>query len=189
MSTTYAPPVSPEEYLVRERAAEYKSEYHGGEVVAMVGATGAHLRIVRGMVLALGPQVEGGRCEMFFNDCMVRLAEDWFVYPDIVVSCGGADLQDGRLLTNPTLVVEVLSPSTEKKDRGEKAEAYRAVPTMREYLLLAQNRVRAELYRREPDGRWECTVLQSLDDVLTLESIGCELRVADVYKYAFQGRQ
>lgn len=189
MSTTTYPPVTPEEYLVRERAAECKTEYHGGELVVMTGASGAHLRIARGTVLALGLQLEGGPCEMFFSDCMVNLAEDWFVYPDIVVACGGADLRDNRLLMNPTLVVEVLSPSTERKDRGEKGDAYRAVPTMREYLLLAQNRVRAELYRRQPDGRWECTVLQSLDDVLTLASIGCELRLADAYRYAFQAGQ
>lgn len=182
-TTTYAPPVTPDEYLVRERAAEYKSEYQGGEVVAMAGATGAHLRVVRQTVLALGPQLEGGRCEMFFNDCMVRLAEDWFVYPDTVVACGGAKMPDGMLLMNPSLVVEVLSPSTERKDRGKKGDAYRAVPTMREYLLLAQNRVRAELYRRDTDGKWDCTVLQSMGDVLTLASIGCELRLADVYRH------
>jgi Uma2 family endonuclease len=82
--------------------------------------------------------------------------------------------------------VEVLSPSTERKDRGEKGDAYRAVPTMREYLLLAQNRVRAELYRRQLDGRWDCTVLQSMDDVLALASIGCVLRLADAYKHVFQ---
>jgi Uma2 family endonuclease len=185
MSTITYPTVTPEEFLVRERAAEYRSEYHGGEVVAMAGATDSHLRIVRSTVLALGPRLEGGLCEMFFNDCMVRLADDWFVYPDIVVSCGGADLQSRRLLTNPTLVVEVLSPSTARKVRGEKAEAYRAVPSMREYLLLAQDTVRADLYRRGADGRWDCTVLQSTGDVLTLASIGCELRLADVYRHVF----
>jgi Uma2 family endonuclease len=186
MSTMTDTRVTPEEYLVRERAAEYKTEYHGGELVAMTGATGAHLRVARNTALALGLQVDGGPCEMFISDCMVHLAEDWYVYPDIVVACGGADLREGRILMNPSLVVEVLSPSTERKDRGEKGDAYRSVPTMREYLLLAQNRVRAELYRRQADGRWECTVLQSPDDVLTLASIGCVLRLADAYRYVFQ---
>lgn len=180
--TTYEPRVTPEQYLVRERAAKYKSEYYDGVVVAMAGASPAHGRVVRNLATLVGAHLRGGACEHFIADQRVRMREGAYVYPDLVAVCGGAQFEGQDVLTNPTLVVEVLSPSTEADDRGVKMNGYRLLPSLREYLLLAQDRMRAELYRPVPDGGWDCHVLQRPQDVLALESIGLAVRLEEIYE-------
>jgi Uma2 family endonuclease len=188
MTTTYERPPSPAEYLVRERAAAYKSEYYGGEVVAMGGASRAHGRIVTALLVSVVGRLQGRPCDVFSSDIRVRIREAAaYVYPDLIVVCEEAQWADGRfdVLLNPTVVVEVLSPSTERLDRGRKADAYRRLPSLREYVLLAQDAPRAEVYRREPDGAWACEVVQGLDGTLRLASIGCTLPMAEVYERVF----
>jgi Uma2 family endonuclease len=176
---------TPAAYLLRERAAREKSEYWDGEVVAMAGAPRTHNVIATNATAALWHQLAGRPCEVYRADMRVRA--DWangFAYPDVVVVCGEPRFQDARedVLLNPTVLVEVLSPSTERRDRGPKAAAYRAIPPLREYVLVAQEPCRVELHRREADGAWSTTLLQRPDDVLALRSIGCEVPLSTLYR-------
>lgn len=185
MSTTTETRVSPEEYLVRERAAEYRSEYVHGEIRAMTGASPDHGRIALSIGMALQGQLRGGPCEAFLNDLRVKIpgTRD-YVYPDVVVVCGPPETEDEHddSLLNPTVIVEVLSPSTQVYDRTEKWEMYRRLPTLREYLLVAQDRPRVERYVRQGGGLWLFSETEGRDEVLRLESIGCTLALRDVYE-------
>lgn len=175
--------MTPRQYLVRERRAEYKSEYYAGEVVAMAGASVQHARIVANLSTTIGAQLGGGRCEHFIADLRVWVEDaSFYLYPDLVVVCGAARVEQKDNLLNPTVVVEVLSPSTERDDRGRKAAAYKALPSLLEYVLVAQEQMRVELYRRENGGKWGCTLLQRPEDVLRLESVGCAVRLGDLYR-------
>lgn len=176
--------LSPEEYLRIERSAEWKSEYVDGEMFAMSGASYRHNVIAGNVARELGNQLREGPCVVTSAD--LRIATDLrrhYTYPDIVVVCDPPQFVDDQLDTvvNPTLIAEVLSESTEKYDRGAKFERYRAVPTLSEYLLVAQDRVHVELYTRQPQGEW---LLREWNDPaadLHLVSLPCRLRVAEVY--------
>src|SRR5690349_21083307 len=132
--------LSPEEYLERERKAEFRSEYRGhGIVVAMAGASRWHNQITFSISGQLYNQLRGGHCRAYTNDMKVRLPGTLrYVYPDVVAACGDQEFQDERedILTNPTLIIETLSDSTEAYDRGEKWERYQQIPTLREYVLV-----------------------------------------------------
>ena len=183
--TTYAPPVSPEEYLVRERAAEYKSEYWDGEIVAMSGAPEAHVLIAGNIHTALNNRVRGKGCRNYMSDMRVQFdASNKTAYPDVVTVCGEREFKDGTrdVLLNPTFLVEVLSPSTERYDRGRKKDAYPLIESLREYLFVVQKEPRVELYRREADGNWSCTIFQRTEDEIRLESLGCSLPPAEIYQ-------
>lgn len=183
-TTTTGPRVSPEEYLVRERAAEYKSEYVDGEVRAMTGASRKHGRVAMNIGASLYAQLRGGPCETFMSDMRVRAAHrrDYF-YPDVVVVCGKSEVEDEYedTILNPTLIVEVLSPSTEARDHTEKWEYYRKLPSLRDYLLVAQDRPRVERYTRQAEGLWLFSETEELDAILQLDSIGCTLALKDIY--------
>lgn len=184
MATTMDPRVSPEEYLVRERAAEYKSEYVDGEVRAMTGASRDHGRIALNVGANLFAQLRGRPCETFMSDMKVRVpGKRSYLYPDVVVVCGRSELEDEHedSLLNPTLIVEVLSPSTQAYDRTEKWEHYRRIPSLRDYLLVAQDQRRVERYTRQEEGLWLFSETSDPDAVLRLDSIGCTLAMRDVY--------
>ncbi|HEX3582641.1 MAG TPA: Uma2 family endonuclease [Thermoanaerobaculia bacterium] len=184
MTTDPAIRLSPEEYLRLERAAEWKSEYIDGEMFAMAGASPRHGFIVGNLVRELGNLVRQGPCNVASSD--LRVATDvhrHYTYPDVVVICDPLEFVDGHrdTVTNPTLIAEVLSESTQNYDRGEKFERYRAVPSLAEYLLVAQDRTHVELYTRQPGGEW---VLREWNDggaEVELASVHCRLRIAEVY--------
>jgi Uma2 family endonuclease len=176
---------TPAAYLVRERAAREKSEYWDGEVVAMTGAPRVHNVLAMNVGANLYAQLSGRPCEVYQADMRVRA--EWangIAYPDVVVVCGEPRFQDARedVLLNPTVLVEVLSPSTERLDRGRKATAYRAIASLGEYVLVAQDAPRVELHRREADGAWSVHLLQRPEDVLELRSIACSLPLATLYR-------
>ena len=180
--------ISPEDYLLAERQAETKSEYLDGQVFAMAGASRKHNLIVVNVLVALGGQLRGGPCEVYPSDMRVRVtATGLYTYPDVTVVCGTPELEDvhGDTLLNPTLLVEVLSDSTERTDRGRKAVHYRRLATLQEYLLVSQSEARIERYRRAGEGEWRLTEALALDDVLELDSIGCTLPLRDVYERVF----
>lgn len=174
-----------EEYLAQERRAETKSEYLDGEVFAMTGASLRHNRLLTNLLVALASQLRSGSCQAVVNDQRVHIpATNSFTYPDLVAYCGEPELLDEEMdtLLNPVLIAEVLSPSTADYDRGGKFAHYRAIPSLREYLVLDQGRVHAEHHRRRDDGSW---LLHETDDpaaVLRIEAISCDLRLADVYE-------
>lgn len=176
---------SVEEYLAFERQNEIRHEYVDGEVVAMSGASRAHGRISWNIAGALYPQLEKASCEGFVSDMRVRLpAAERYTYPDIVVVCGEPRFEDDELdtLLNPTLIIEILSPSTEDQDRGRKLFHYRSIPSLQVILLVAQDRVHVEQLARQPDGSWRLTESDDRDEVLDLAAIGARLALADVYR-------
>jgi Uma2 family endonuclease len=176
--------LTPEEYLAVERKAEYKSEYLAGEVFAMSGASEAHNLIAGNVFAALHAQLRKRPCKVYPSDMRVKVsATDLYTYPDVTVVCGEAQFDDDRqdTLLNPTVIVEVLSPSTEGYDRGAKFEHYRKLESLREYVLIAQDKHHVEHYVRQPDNQWLLSETDSLPDTIHLPSINCDLALADVY--------
>jgi Uma2 family endonuclease len=180
---------SPEEYLAIERAAECKSEYADGRIHAMSGASRRHSLIVSNINRNLGNQLVDRPCEVHMADMRVKAAlARSYRYPDVAVVCGQAELEDQHVdtLLNPTLLVEVLSPSTEASDRGGKFAEYRSIPSLREYLLVAQDQARIERYVRQGEG-WYLTVAEGLDASAALDSIDCRLELREVYRRVLDG--
>jgi len=174
-----------EQYLEIERAAESKSEYFQGEMFAMGGAGAAHNRLVWNLIAELGPRLRSGPCQGYPSDMRVRVsATGLYTYPDVVVVCGEPRFLDDRrdTLLNPSLIVEVLSPSTEAYDRGRKFEHYRSIPSLTEYLLVASDRIHLDLYARQPAGQWLLTSAGGPEGALDLTSAGCRLAAAALYE-------
>ena len=185
MSTLPKMRLTPEEYLEIERKAEYKSEYYGGEMYAMSGAKKAHNVLAFNLAGILYGQLRRRPCQAYGSDMRVRVtATGLYTYPDISVVCDQPQFADDQTdtLLNPTLIAEVLSPSTEGYDRGRKFEHYRSIESLRQYLLIAQDRVHVDLYTRLEDGHWVLSEASSLDQSIALESIGCKLLLADLYE-------
>jgi Uma2 family endonuclease len=174
-----------EEWLEAERAsAEGRSEYADGEVFAMTGASAEHNTIVMNIGRELSIQLKGRPCQVYANDMKVLIrSASAGKYPDLVAFCGEPELLDGRrdVLLNPSLLVEVLSDSTEAYDRGDKFALYRQIPSLREYLLVSQSRVLVELFSRGDDGRWVLADYRSLNDRVPLPSLDCTLDLAEIY--------
>ena len=175
---------TPEEYLTSERKATVKSEYLSGQIIAMSGVSLAHTRIIADIVTELNIQLRGRDCEVISNDMRVKTGvKGAYFYPDVVVFCGDPEFEDNVFdtLLNPTVVVEVLSPSTEVFDRGEKFAQYQELVSLREYILVSQDRIRVEKYRLMK-MQWVATEFRRYEDVLPLVSIGCELPLRDIYR-------
>jgi Uma2 family endonuclease len=184
MSTVSKPYISPDEYLAIERRSDTKHEYYAGEMFAMAGATEEHNLIAGNVFASLHLQLKGRPDKIFLSDMRVKVvATGLRTYPDVVALCGETEFEDGvrDTLTNPSLLVEVLSESTESYDRGKKFEHYRKIPSFREYLLIAQDRVHIERYLRSDDGQWVLLEYGDLASTIELSSIGGTLQIADVY--------
>lgn len=179
-----------ESYLAFERASEVKHEYIHGEVYAMAGASVKHNLITQNVASALHSQLRGKPCSAMSSDMRVKTATRMYSYPDVVVLCGKPQLDDTQhvdTLLNPTLIIEILSPSTEIFDRGKKFMHYQSMPSFREYLLIAQDEPRIDHFKRQPDGKWLLESMTTLTDTVRLESIDCTHALADVYdKVAFE---
>ncbi len=174
---------TPEEYITLERKATFKSEYLSGEILAMSGASLAHTRITLDMATELNIQLRGQECEVVTNDMRVKATPTVsYFYPDIVVFCGEPEFEDETFntLLNPVLIIEVLSPSTEVYDRSEKFEYYKQIATLKEYILVSQDKVHVEHHRLE-DVAWKSKEFHAFQDTLTLSSIGCKLSLRDIY--------
>jgi Uma2 family endonuclease len=202
MSSLAKPSCTPQEYLALERKADYRSEYVNGQIFAMSGASREHNLITTNVTSGLHTQLRGRRCEVYSSDMRVKVhPTGLYTYPDVVVVCGEPAFEDGQLdtLTNPTVIVEVLSPSTEAYDRGDKFAYYRRLESLTDYVLVSQDKVRVEHYVRHPlagdstgqgkagnaHGLWVLSELDELDgpnDTLGLASIGCSLRLSDIYE-------
>ena len=182
-STAAAQEYTPSEYLSFERASpDIRHEYIQGRIEAMAGASRAHNLITSNIARRLGNQLEGTPCETYSSDMRVKTAST-YTYPDVVVVCGEPEFEDreGDTLLNPTAIVEVLSPSTEAWDRGEKSFQYRTLPSIKDYLLVSQHRMRVEHYTRRAGG-WTLHDATAADERIRLESIGCELTVSEMYQ-------
>jgi Uma2 family endonuclease len=184
MSTSAQSLVSPAQYLDAERRATERHEYVAGSVFAMVGASRAHNLIAGSIFAELRAQLRGRPCETYVTDMRVKVARTGlYTYPDVVVVCGEPELEDDHrdTLLNPTLLVEVLSPSTERYDRGDKFAHYRQLPSLAEYVLVAQHRPAVERFVRQERG-WLLDTVTGLDAAVTLESVGCTLSLTAIYE-------
>ena len=176
--------MTPEEYLEKERKAAFKSEYYAGEVFAMAGASPRHTLIVANTIYRLVGQLKDRTCTVHPNDLRVKVTlASLYTYPDIVVVCGTPRYEDRQkdTLLNPNILVEVLSDSTEAFDRGQKFAMYRAVKSLTDYLLIAQNQALIEHFVRRPNGHWMLSDYRGMEAIVSIASIGCTLPLADVY--------
>ena len=176
--------LTPEEYLAIERKAEYKSEYFNGEIFAMAGASSHHVLIVTNTASELRGQLKRSPCTVYATDLRVKIRlTGLYTYPDVTVVCGQPQFDDNQkeTLLNPTLIVEVLSQSTQDYDRGEKFERYRTLESLMEYILIAQDKYHLEQFVRQPDHRWLFSETNRLEDTIYLFSINCNLSLVEVY--------
>ncbi len=185
MSTLSKTFFTPEEYLELERKAEFKSEYQDGRIYAMSGGTRRHDRINAQLYLLVGQHLDDKECSWHTSNMRVYAqASGLYTYPDLSIVCGTAQFADGTLdtLTNPILLAEILSPSTEAYDRGRKAVMYQSIPSLQELLFIAQDTYKVELLRRESDGTWSRTEAAGLEASIELRSIGYTLPLRGLYK-------
>jgi Uma2 family endonuclease len=182
---TARPRLSYEEYCRIETESSIKHEYLDGQAWAMAGGSREHAAICANIVVILGAQLRGGPCQAHTSDLRIRvLATGLATYPDVSIVCGQAKLDPedrlGHTVTNPTLVVEVLSPSTEEYDRGEKLAAYRQIESLRQVVLVKQDDPSVEVWSRDTDGTWAQT--EHRDGIVHLASVECDLPVTEVYR-------
>ena len=184
MNPQLKPRLIPEDYLALERRAEYKSEYFNGEIFAMAGASREHNQISVNLVRVLGNQLLDKPCSVYSSDMKVRIEKARkYTYPDLVIACQTERFEDEHrdVLLNPVVIVEILSDSTEAYDRGRKFEHYRHLESLVEYVLIAQQRPHVESFRRQSDQHWLLAECSGLDGTLRLESIDCDLALAEIY--------
>lgn len=185
MSAVPKPLLTQAEYLDRERKADFRSEYYRGETFAMAGASFEHTRIADNLVAAFGSSFRGGPRYTLSHDMKVKVeATGLYTYPDVIVLCGPPVLEDdkGDTLLNPQALVEVLSDSTEQYDRGKKFGHYRRIPSLREYVLVAQDRPLVERFVRQPDETWVLTVFAGLTAEFALATAPARVPLTDVYR-------
>jgi Uma2 family endonuclease len=172
--------ITPEEYLIRENRVEEKHEYLGGAMLAVGPCSINHVRISSNLIGHLGNQLQTGPCEVFASRLRVFIRESGdYIYPDLVAACEAQFIGDNLL--NPVVIIEVLSPSTELKDRTIKFEALRRNASLMDYVLVSQTRVYIDHYHRQDDNSWNLRSLETREDELILESIGCRLKGSEIY--------
>ena len=186
MSIPIAAPthLSPAAYLAWERKAAFKNEYLNGVILAMSGASEAHNRITVNMILRLGNLLDDLEYSLYVGDLRVRAgAADAYLYPDVVIVRGKPRFEDDVFdtLLNPAIVIEVLSPSTEARDRGEKFAQYRQLESLHEYILISQESVHVEHYLRQ-GTQWLLTEFRDSDDMLPIVAADCELPLQHIYR-------
>ncbi|MEZ4528368.1 MAG: Uma2 family endonuclease [Desulfobacterales bacterium] len=176
--------ITPDEYLFMEREAEFKSEYYDGEIFAMAGASRRHNLICGNVFAAIHAQFKNRSCEAYTGDMRVRVSETGlYTYPDVLALCEPPRFDDEEkdTLLNPSLIVEVLSKSTESYDRGEKFAHYRTISSLKEYVLISQDRMQIEHYLRQSNNRWMLSEFSHTEDTVELPSAGCSLKLSEVY--------
>jgi Uma2 family endonuclease len=182
----FLPAISPGQYLQLERVSEIRHEFLDGLMYAMAGESRDHSRICFNLATEIGAQLKGKQCEGFSPNMKVRAGVGGlYAYPDLMIVCGEASFHDeqGDVLLNPTVIFEVLSPSTEKYDRGEKSLRYRTqISALQDYVLVSQDQMRVEHHHRESDGEWSVTEVSAAEGVLFLKSIDCRIALTEVYR-------
>ncbi|MBI4850941.1 MAG: Uma2 family endonuclease [Acidobacteria bacterium] len=174
-----------DEYFALEQVGDARYEYWDGDIVCMSGGSPEHGQIGGNIFGELHSQLKGGRCKAFTSEIAISTPTlPPYRYPDVSVACGGANFQRIRgigALINPILIAEVLSPHTEAADRGAKFEAYRAIDTLQEYLLVSQDNPHITHYVKQENGEWRNSEIVDLASVITLNSINCRLSLQDIY--------
>jgi Uma2 family endonuclease len=184
MGTETARLLTPAEYLAFERQSELRHEYVAGEVRALIGGNRAHSLILVNAAAALNEQLRPHACDVFMVTMRVKIAAlGIYTYPDLAVVCGESELEDREqdTLLNPVFLAEVLSPATAAYDRTLKFRRYQLIPSLRDYLLIAQDAPRVEHHTLGTDGNWRLHVYSALHTVVDLAAIGCRLPLAEIY--------
>lgn len=182
MSAHPAPRMTPEEYLALDRAAEFKSEYFDGDIFAMSGGSLEHARLGARLATELNNALAGRNCAVYGSDARVRATRTTYLYPDVSVVCGEVRREGSDVLLNPILIVEVLSDSTERYDRGLKFARYRRIESLEEYVLVAQAEPRVEVFRRQADGSWSLWEYEGAEAAARLQSLGVAIPLARLYQ-------
>jgi len=172
------------EYLRAEREAFEKSEFIGGRIVAMAGASEIHNLISSNVFGELWTQTKNSKCRAFSSDMRVKAKKGNYYYPDIVVACGERKFEDNKkdVLLNPKVILEVLSKSTKLKDRNEKLDSYMSLEDLNDYVLIEQDTMRVEHFIKISEKEWKVYLLTEKADRLVLESINCELSLEEIYR-------
>ncbi|KOP25008.1 hypothetical protein AMR41_16400 [Hapalosiphon sp. MRB220] len=174
--------LSPEEYLEKEKSSPIKHEYIQGQIYAMSGASDAHVTITANLVTLLRNHIRGSGCRIYVADMKTRIETlNTFYYPDIMVTCDQRDTKFEYFKCYPSLIIEVLSPSTEAFDRGDKFNDYQELETLQEYVLISQTRQRIDCFRRNSEDRWVLYSYRENQD-LELTSVNFSCSVAEVYE-------
>jgi Uma2 family endonuclease len=184
MATQANPFVTEEEYLAHERDAERPSEYFGGEVFPMEDVSIRHSKINANLIFVFMRELAGSGCSVYASGLRIGVSQTGlYTYPDLVVICGKLELaaKDRDTVTNPKVIVEILSPSTQDYDRAGKFQSYRTVPSFQEYLVVSQDRVFAEHHVKQPDGGWLLHDITSEVSMVSLESIGVRFQLSEAY--------
>jgi Uma2 family endonuclease len=184
MTAVPKPKMTEAEYLAIEEKAEFKSEFYRGEMFATSGASLPHSRIKDNLARHLNNQWDGGPCFAVTSDLKVKVNRTGlYTYPDVVVVCGEPEYLTGRtdVILNPSVVIEVLSPSTEKYDRGVKFRQYQRVPSLKEIVLVSRDEAVCERFVRQPDGTWNLTTIEGVDGELVFATVSARVRLADIY--------
>ena len=183
MGALAVPKLSVEEYLAVDRASEFKSEYHDGELFPIANVSWQHGLLAVNMGSCLRLALKGTPCRAAASPVRVRVSPTKFVYPDLLVVCGSPAFTDEQsdTITNPKVIVEILSPSTLDYDYGTKFVQYRELPSFEEYVLVSQAAYRIEVFRRAPDGRWVLSTYAGLDAVFPIEALNISVPLAEVY--------
>ena len=184
MATQPVTKITEEEYLRLERAAEYRSEFIGGEIIAMPGGTFRHARLIMKWSTQLENKLTGTGCVPYPSSARVRTPSTGsYVYPDVSVVCGEPIPHSGSkdIITNPRVVFEVLSPSTSDYDRGKKFDLYREIPSLNEYVLVHTDAVQVDHFVRQPDGSWVFREYRGEESTISLNSVNCAIRLGDAH--------
>jgi Uma2 family endonuclease len=174
-----------DEYLALERVAPYKSEYYHGQIFAMSGGSPRHNTISGNTFAGLRGRLRGTPCRPYNSDQRIRIpANGLSTYPDVSVVCGELqlDTQDRDAIVNPRVILEVISQSTERYDRGKKFDLYRQLDALREYILISQEEPQVECFARRDDGNWLLTVFKRVETELRFTTLDCVLPLSEIYE-------
>ena len=184
MSAHPQPRLTPEEYLELDRASDVRNEYYKGHMYAMSGGSLPHAIVIPNLAFAIRTALGKSSCVVMSSDLRVRVSPDGlYTHPDLSVVCGEPKLLDGRkdTLLNPTLLVEVLSPSTEAYYRGFKSAQYRTLETLQEYALVSQSEPRVEVFRRQSSGDWLLSEAVGVESVCSFDSLDARVKLSEIY--------
>jgi len=177
-----------EAYLEAEQNAEYRSEYFYGEIFAMAGGTPNHNRITLNLAFIFNSRLKSKLCEAFASDIKVQIDEDkHYTYPDVMVVCGEIEFAKARkdTIVNPVVIAEVLSESTKDYDRGTKFTAYRKIKSLKDYILIEQDKIHIEYFSKEKDGAWRLREYFYLEDILIIQSVDLKISLKEIYERVF----
>jgi Uma2 family endonuclease len=177
--------ISQKDYLETERLALDKHEYYKGEVFAMSGASIAHNRIAVNCTIDIGQKLKGKDCQPYGSDLRIHIPKNTlFTYPDITIICGEIETTDDKFdtVTNPSVIIEILSTSTRNYDKGEKFTLYREIDSLQEYILIDSERIMVEKFIRNADNSWQLTEYKTIEQSFSISTVNIEMQLLDIYE-------